>query len=360
MQEEVLLDEASPSGDITALVVQDNRVAYFYLQGQENHIPLRACWIRNLQQAPAEMDIESMRDGLPPLLPAAFCKNSMARPPLNKNHLSVVWFEEGDAAALLEDDEVLVVIPCWSGKDGFSGYALECANQCQICWPLLPDNALYKRIERARKYWLSWEAGTSPWEILRSKELEVLEAGIGQHHSYYSIDGGQWPPCGLVRIQAPEGVVLTTLGVALRPQPTVELYTENPAQIRRVEIGICLSGNPEEDLIMQAAGLMAQMARLPWNAFSWYGHGHTVTCNQFPPEDEISALLFDTDPPGAPEITHSVFMGDPINLLWLIPITAEERTYAQAHSSTALFEILYRAGVTWAYERRKNTAIEEV
>jgi len=227
--------------------------------------------------------------------------------------------------------------------------------QNALCWPLTPDNELYERIERARSFWHSWDTGITPWEILRDKGLETLEKQLGKHHSYYAIDGGKWPPKGITRLSTDEGHVLVTIGVALRPQPCVELYTEDPSQLRRFELALCLSKEAEESLLMSCASYISGLANLPWASFSWYGQGHTVPCSLFPPEHGIAALLFNKNPPGVPKVALGKFMGDPINLLWLIPITAAERAFARQHGSSPLMEKLQEAGVTWAYRQRAST-----
>jgi len=52
------------------------------------------------------------------------------------------------------------------------------------------------------------------------------------------IDGGVWPPQGMLRCARGDAVVLVTCGMQLRPQPTVELYAEDPRPFRRVELGL--------------------------------------------------------------------------------------------------------------------------
>ncbi len=353
MSREVVFNEVSPGGEVTAYVVQDDRVAYFYIQGVSNtQLPLRSCWVRNLVAAPEDMDLESMSRGLPALLPEAYCKHAEPSERLLHESLEVVWFEEGDAAALLEDDEVIAVIPCWSGRDGFHGYALECAQQNPLCWPLMPDNPFYDRIERAQKFWSSWEGGETPWDILRRRALEQLEGRLGRHHSYYAIDGGTWPPKGLLRLHTDREIVLVTIGMSLRPQPTVELYLEDPASWRRIELAICLPRQTEEDQVMVFARLISLLSGLPWSSYRWYGHGHTAPCELLPAEDAVEALLFHLDPLDAPNVQLGRFMGDPVNLLWLVPLTGPEREVAREYGSGELLTRLRDAGVGWCYRRR--------
>lgn len=57
----------SPNCPITAIVEQDNQVAYFYLWGDEDvDFGTKSCWIRNLGEAPIETNLKQMEAGFPP------------------------------------------------------------------------------------------------------------------------------------------------------------------------------------------------------------------------------------------------------------------------------------------------------
>lgn len=118
----VLLGEISPHNNKQAVVDDDHDVVVFYLVGLQNSgFGMRSCWVRNLKPAPAELDVRAMRDGKPPLLPEPNCIHKDSAPPLIPDQLRIVWFEEGDGAALFEGDEALAIIPGWSGQNGFHG-----------------------------------------------------------------------------------------------------------------------------------------------------------------------------------------------------------------------------------------------
>src|SRR5262245_29618764 len=155
MSKDVLLEEVSPLSNVQAIVEQDGRTIYFYLWGgPESAFGVRSCWVRNLEAAPASLDVHSMREqGTPPLLPRQNCTHPDGAPMLSAGDLRVVWFEEGDAAALLSRTEVLAVIPSWSGEKGFAGYARDCVGESPVCWELTRDNVLHERIRRAEEFW---------------------------------------------------------------------------------------------------------------------------------------------------------------------------------------------------------------
>lgn len=94
---------------------------------------------------------------------------------------------------------------------------------------------------------------------------------------------------------------------------------------RRAEI-IAYVDQPGPSLIR----LLRTIARLPHENEAWLGHGHTVP-NGDPPASLFPGSALDTvlilDPIVAPERHTSQNVevgGDPLNLLWLFPLTADE------------------------------------
>ncbi len=68
--------------------------------------------------------------------------------------MSIVWFEEGDAAALLEGDTLLCVIPGWSGYQGFHGYSRYAIGTGPCAWELAQaEEVLGKRVAKSRAFW---------------------------------------------------------------------------------------------------------------------------------------------------------------------------------------------------------------
>src|SRR5690606_37841067 len=125
----ILKEEVGPNGNIRALVEDDGRSVHLYLEGTSEDHPfgVRSCWVRNLRAAPTLIEAERMQAGLAPMLPARNCVDPEAGRPLRAEDLEFLWFESGDGVALLEKGDVLAVIPPWSGKAGFAGYARDCA-----------------------------------------------------------------------------------------------------------------------------------------------------------------------------------------------------------------------------------------
>ena len=109
---DVLLEEWSPVCSIQAVVEDNGQAVYFYLwvnPGSEN-AEIRNCWICNRVPAMEDMDYEAMKMGMAPRMPRAYVTHDSAGICLDREKLSLVWFEEGDGAALYED-----------GRPGISG-----------------------------------------------------------------------------------------------------------------------------------------------------------------------------------------------------------------------------------------------
>jgi hypothetical protein len=101
-ENEVLVEEVSPNGNILAAVEHDGRSVYFYLHGApDTEFGVRTCWVRNLRQAPATLEDDVMRRGEQPMLPVTFCSHPQGAALPDPSTLRVVWFEEGDVPNLL-------------------------------------------------------------------------------------------------------------------------------------------------------------------------------------------------------------------------------------------------------------------
>jgi len=290
--------------------------------------------------------VPEMQQGLPLLLPRThtLAREGTALP--NADRLAVVWFEEGNGAALiLQDDQqqtekVLAVIPPWSGQEGFHGYAAECAVENEVCWPLPAHEALTKRMSQANAFWKTFQQKDNPFTLLQKSQLgsyrqrflaleSASEIGVGDKvdgESYFSIDGGKFPPRGLVQYDLDDSIVIVTVGMSLLPQPMVELATEQPSQFRRVELGVRLpKDSVDETRLTKARNNVSQLAAYPWRNFSWIGAGHT--CNFVDVRDGCDNALLVQDDFVRSEVEQPLgdFRADPVNLLWLLPVQQAEQ-----------------------------------
>jgi hypothetical protein len=358
----VLTESTSPNGNVHALVEQYDDCCYLYLHSApETELPLRSCWVRNLVPAPQVLDVARMRAGNAPMLPAGACAHPQGAARLRRDDLEIIWLEEGDAAALLERGEILAIVPVWAGVEGFEGYARDCTAQGPLCWPLgdASTNVLFDRVARARQWWASWDQ-ENPWRAVQDGNIEALERALGKHTNYDAIDGGNWPPKAMLRFKVDGGVAVATCGVGIRPQPTVEMTVEDPSGLRRIELGMAVDDATFAACGEGVTGYISGQTGLPWHRHTWLGEGHTIPCDAFaksPADSSFNAILLTGCPRGAPAVALPSFRGDPVNLLWAVPITQPERDYAMAKGSAALLERLNRTGPSWIHRRSRKAAV---
>ena len=342
---EVLLFETSPYGNLDAIVQHDGRSVYLYLnqspqQGQR--FGTRACWVRNLTIGPFVINEDEVRSGIPPMLPRTDCHDREGLPLPKPDRLSIVWFEEGNGVALIEADETgnqhtLAIIPPWSGLDGFHGYSSQCAVESPLCWPMPENPKLEQRIEQASKFWASFDSSSDSdpashsFAKLQSSLLEVYKQrypGSETESEYFTIDGGKFPPRGLIQFRTEQHLVMMTVGMSLCPQPAVELFNDKPYLFRRIELAlelpISIAEKPNE--IKSLASQLSSLAGYPWRNFTWLGAGHTCELTGVVANHETALLVNDSDY----NLTVQTgplprFNGDPINLLWMVPISKQQK-----------------------------------
>ena len=320
-----LLFETSPYGNVDAIVQHDKRSLFFYLNGDEA-FGTRACWVRNLAPAPLVINQHELEAGLPPQMPKTHCISATPGTLPDPDTLEIVWLEEGNGAALYENEQVIAIIPPWSGVDGFHGYSKECAMESPIAWPLVEHEQLIERLNNARQFWEACQDESShPFAVLQPKILAAYQETFGKSGRYYSLDGGKFPPRGAMLYRDESTVTIATVGMSLRPQPNVELSVEHPAELRRSELGIRIETKCSDEELMPLLEQLSGLVSYPWNAFTWFGHGHTCQL------DSIAAF---TDPPAntvrfeSESFSNSPspvkmpdFRRDPIHFLWLKPVT---------------------------------------
>ncbi len=339
----IVIEEMSPHNNILAHVEQDDRVAYLYLKAPQNEeFGIKSCWIRNLSEAPEQLDVEGMRAGIPPMLPRDSCAQPSGQKPLRGEHLRLVWFPEGDGVALLEGNEILAAIPAWGGLNGFSGYARDCVGESSFCWKLDDDNDFTTRITIAEDYWAAWNNhDNSPWSKCQDTLLDEYQRVLGEYSRYFAIDGNQWPPKALVRFDIEDLTYLLTLGVSLRPQPAVEMSYDDPSDYRRIEFGACFCRAVSDDTIMAFASYLSGQSSYPWEGFTFFGNGHTIGCDilsQEPKLKHFTFLLLKEHFPGTPPLEIPSVDGEKVTLLWTVPITRSEQELAEKQGSETLMQ----------------------
>ncbi len=355
----VIFRATSPHENFEAIVEQDDRVAFFYLRPLINReAALRSCWVRNLQPAPAELEEDKMREGIAPLLPASFCKNPGGDDPLEGDHLEVLWLPTGDGAVLRHKTEgPLAVIPPWSGYRGFSGYAAGCAELHELASPLDQATEFLPRIAEADEYWTRWRTNPGLWRRRQNEFLDAYEKALGTDYRYFAIDEDQWPPKALVQFAPAPHTLLLTLGVSLRPQPQVELYTDDPAPLQRIELAMALGPNLPEPLIERLAQYVSAQTNLPWHQITFLAPGHTVPCpifTEFAEFADFTAVLLIDEPAERPEISLDDLSEPRPRILWMIPLTQAEHNFALQHTSARLLEHFPETGPPAVFRKRPS------
>jgi len=338
---QILLEERSPVCPITAIVEQDDRVAYLYLWGDENKsFGTKACWIRNLVPAPENFDSNSPA---PPLMPKEFCKYPEGLFPLKKEDIFIIWSEEGDGVALYEKGDMVASIPSWGGHKGFPGYARDCKGQGNFAWELEREDRYFERFEKANKYWNDWYVEESHFYNYQPKILEIYNNYLGSSDLYFAIDGGEIPMRGLFLRKGESKTVFATVGMSLVPQPTVELFFDDPSEANKIELGLMLNSPFSEDSIQRIGNTISSIAAVPWENVSWLGEGHTINFN-FPDFDNFNAVIFTNRLSILPKIEFENLGISKVKFLWMIPITDAERKLTMDSGSDELIQKLNLIG----------------
>lgn len=346
---ETLLFESSPFGNLDAIVERDSRTVYFYLNGPDP-FGTRACWVRNLVPGPLALNPAELEAGIPPVLPRLHCHTNQPGSAPHSDQLHIVWFTEGNGAALFERNELLAVIPPWSGMEGFHGYARDCASENEICWPLPDSPTLQERITRAAACWEAWRSGR-PFSQLQPQQLLRYEQRFGPSDQYFAIDGEKFPPRGLGVFRDATAVTLATVGMSLLPQPNVELVVDNPVTQRRIELALripLLSGEMiASEELQRLGGQLAGLAALPWRRWLWFGQQHTCEFD-FDAARQKAVFIRSGSWLKATAATDwelPLAFDEPASLLFLVPLTDAQFSAVQSQGLTSrLLDELLAAG----------------
>ena len=384
----VLFSDTSPYGSRVLDVEYDRVATAAYLRTSDGDT-VAAAWVANHQEAPYHADLARLNAGLVPALPSGRTKHPKGRPQLDPRTLEVVWFEEGDGVALLEAGQPICVIPSWSDMDGgIPGYSREAIGRSPFAFALDDEiEELGPRILQAQAFW-DWRRGAGAWEGFQQSLLGHLLSRLGPGGYYWHDVGRQSnrPPNRTesgpqsTAVPAPRNAtpstttppasraplvgvserpargdraynVLTTVGMSCQRMPTVELYEDNVGDHARIELAVATT-LPS----VRAGSIFPWLAQYPWQAVTSFAPGDNVRwyheARTFPLGPEWEGVLLLDNPnrlegPDAPDLTGFSFGGDPVQWLWLVPITEEERQFGKQEGPDALIERLAGEGRSW-------------
>lgn len=326
------LGEMSPNGNLQVIVQDDGRTVYMYLAGpEESEFGVRAVWVRNRVAAPAEW---SPVEGEPPMLPAHMVKHPAGQPEIDREKAGFIWLPEGSGVALVENGEILAAIVPWSGLQGFPGYARDVVGQAPAACAFPEDHAVEARFAAADEFWKAWSTTENPWPKLQEQIVMAYRPVLGTPQQVYAIDRDTWPPKAMLKIPGNEGLALVTCGVSLRPQPVIDPVVPEPRAIRRVEFGIMLPKNANDQDLQRYGSLVVGLADLPWSRYAWLQEGNAIPTDGLEGTPYVAVVLANSRNFG-PKVVLPDWEGDPVNLLWLIPVTQPEMERIQKNGSLA-------------------------
>lgn len=336
---EELMSQISPYRTRRARLLRGDGDLYLYLEDLVTPEPetVSAVWVANEQPAP-ESRGEETPPGTPPRMGAGGTRHPEGCPPLG-SELELVWFEEGDAVALLDGEGPLAVIPGWAGRDDFYGYARYARGRSPLAWELTSDarGALETKIDESREFW-AWRLSPQAWPEIRTTGLAFLESRIGPQDAVWPIGNGSFPELIATRhhaVQEDLWVTVTT-GMSAQRMAGVEQYLEVPDGSTRIELAIARAA-PDQ----AGADLIAALATIPFGRCTWLGEGHTIggvpgSYPAFGPDK--AALMLTARPPSAPgyrlpDLDGLVRREGKVTYLWALLI--DEETFRLARGRDA-------------------------
>jgi hypothetical protein len=351
----LLLNSVSPYGSRRLVVEFDGRTTSAYLHDGDG--PIAATGIANHMRAPEAVDVARLRAGVAPEMPAAHTKHPAGREPLEADALTAIWLEEGDGAAILENGELLAVIPGWSDlATGMPGYSRDVIGQTPFGWSL--DDALEGldlRVRQSAQFW-RWRASAGSWHLFQEALLGHLLTRLGPGGGYWDVSGGRTPTVGVSeRPPLPNRpyTVLTTVGMSCQRMPVVEQTGEGAVGRSRIELALATTLPSTE-----AARIFLWLAQFPWREVTWLGSGHSIPWyhepSTFPLGGGNEGVLLLDDPsrlpgPEVPRLDGFRASNEPVRWLWLIPINERERRLAMQRSSASLVTQLAAQRRNWVY-----------
>ena len=352
-QPRILLDSESPYASRRVIVECDGVTTVAYLNSATQAIA--ATWIANHVPAPATADLERLSVGEAPVMPAPHTKHPRGRPTLEPGALAALWLEEGDGVVILEDGDLLAILPGWSDmSQGRPGYGRDVIGQTPFGWSL--DDAmegLGPRAAQAEDFW-RWRADDSAWAGFQQAMLGHLFGRLGPGVRYWDVGGGKQPLVGVSERPATGRrpyTVLSTVGMSCQRMPVIEQMGDLASGGARIELAIA-STMPSTD----AARIFLWLGQYPWREMTWLGAGHCIPWYHepatFPLGGGNEAVLLLDEPgslpgPDVPDLSGFSLRGEEVRWLWVVPVSERERMLAAERGPASLVTHLAAQRLSW-------------
>lgn len=355
---DLLLEEHNPYRTRRASLWRGSDDTYLYLEDVTGPRPVTvsAVWVGNGTPAPTRSE-EPGVPGAPARMLARGTKHPDGCPGLQQPRL--VWFEEGDGVALVDDAGLVAALPSWAGEGGFYGYSRWAVGHSSLAWALEGDavGSLTDAVRRAESYW-QWRLAPSAraWDEIRSDGLDHLTRTLGPAEEIRDVSGDRFPELTVSRHRAgtSDVWVTATTGLSGARMAGVDRYVDDPGAVARVEL-VMARDRPDD----VGLDLLASLASIPFGRCTWLGDGHTVggRPGSFPRlAPDCAAVLFTASPPGRPpDLSGPERRGDPIRHLWVVGV--DEATFRLARSRGAAAALAHAAdhGSTYVQRARAET-----
>ena len=309
-----------------------------------------AVWVANYLPAPTDRN-EVSAPGAPPRMGAGGTRHPEGCPALG-DRVELVWFEEGDAVAIVDGEGVLAAIPGWAGRSEFYGYSRYARGRSPLAWELTRDalQVLDAKVVESREFW-KWR-GNGAWNEIRSTGLLHLESNLSPQDAAWPLGDAAFPELIATRHRVGEDPVWVTVTTGLSGQRMagVEQYVDEPDSAARIELAIART-TPDQS----GAELLSSLASIPFGRCTWLGEGHTIGGSPggyptFGP-DKAAILLTSNPPSGSrfptPDLRGLTRRGDPVTYLWVMVIDEATFRMARGRDANTALDHLAATGASW-------------
>lgn len=264
--ENILIEEISPYGNLVAYVECNDEVCYFYIVPLENkNVQFKpiALWLRNLVDA-TENWIQQKEK--PPIMPAKYTQHKKGLNKYQPQHLKILWFSDGCGAILHYQNQIEAIIPPWASMNKIAGYTKEAIGFETPFLPLPEKHSnFYLRIKDMEKYWkdLLDENSSLYWNHFKQKLYNQYNNIFLEPVNHYMVPNDFLPKVEILEYKLKDYFIYITLGMSRHPIPKVEFFYKTHEEIQfhsYVEMILILKHPITQELL----NVMGMFSTYPW------------------------------------------------------------------------------------------------